>query len=70
MENLVDIFFNVAVRAVVLAPRGQPSQNLLDAFQRAYHQHEMEKCFSEDKKITPPVATRKKRPCTTGGIIA
>lgn len=50
MENLVDIFFNVAVRAVVLAPRGQPSQNLLDAFQRAYHQHEMEKCFSEDKK--------------------
>lgn len=50
MDEWTDEFFNSAIRAIMTAPRGQPSHNLLDAFHRAYSQHEMDKCFSEDKK--------------------
>lgn len=46
-----DIFFNDGIRAIMTAPRGQPSYNLLDAFHRTYEQHEMKKCSSEIKKF-------------------
>lgn len=50
MDEWTDEFFNSAIRAIMTAPRGQPSHNLLDAFHRAYSQHEMAKCFCKDKK--------------------
>ena len=50
MDDWKDIFFKSGIRAIMTAPRGQPSYNLLDAFHRAYNQHELDKSFSEDKK--------------------
>ena len=41
------------------APRGQPSHNLLDAFHRAYSQHEMRNDLAEQKKLTPLTAARR-----------
>lgn len=70
MDEWTDEFFKSGIRAIMTAPRGQPSNNLLDAFHRAYHQYEMEKCLSEDKKINAVDSGAKKRPFTTGGIIA
>lgn len=50
MDEWTDEFFNSGIRVIMTAPRGQPSHILLDAFHRVYHQYEMDKCFSEDKK--------------------
>ena len=50
MDDWKDIFFKSGIRAIMTAPRGRPSYNLLDAFYRDYNQHELDKCFSEDKK--------------------
>ena len=50
MSDWDDETLNVAIRAIMKAPDGRPSYNLLDAFHKLYHQHEMAKCFSGGKK--------------------
>lgn len=70
MDDWAEKFLNYSIRAIMTAPRGQPSPNLLNAFHRAYSQHEMAKCFCKDKKINAVDSGAKKRPFTTGGIIA
>ena len=49
MDDWKDIFFKSGIRAIMTAPRGQPSHNLLDAFHRAYHEFEMTQCFLAEK---------------------
>ena len=59
MDDWKDIFFKSGIRAIMTAPRGQPSHNLLDAFHRAYHEFEMTQCFLAEKKIMSlPTTTR------------
>lgn len=66
----MDEIFSWFIRSAVLAPRGRPLPKWLDAFLKAYHRHELNKCFSADKKLTPLTAARINRlNSTTGGII-
>ena len=50
MSDWTDETLNVSIRAIMEAPDGRPSYNLLDAFHKLYHQHEMAKCFSGGKR--------------------
>lgn len=49
-----ELYFNLAIRKIMLAPRGKPSPAVLADFHRVLNQYELAKCFLDKKNNARP----------------